>query len=299
VIVHLNGQLVRREQARIDPFDRGFVFGEGVYEGLRAMSWKDSCRIVGLAAHTARMRKGLEASGIAFDPAVLGEWSEQLVHANALRDAFVYWQVTGGTPGEGDPVRSRARGMNTRPTVFGYCSPQPAIRTQLEPATKNVITCRDVRWELGWLKSISLMGNVMLAARADAARCEEAILLRGGDERGRGGLVSEGLATNVLLALPGASNSTELVTPSLESAPILSGVTRQILLKLEPRIIERPVRAEELDRAGEIMLLGTTTMVTSVTRIDGRAVGAGTVGPEARRLLRVLVEGLEAGRDIE
>ena len=173
------------------------------------------------------------------------------------------------------------------------------LHAQREPATKKVITCRDIRWELGWLKSISLMGNVMLAARADVARCEEAILLRGGDEHGRGGLVSEGLATNVLLVLAGDGGVMELVTPALDSAPILSGVTRQFLLKLDPKIRERAVPAADLSRAQEVMLLGTTTMVTSVIEIDGRRIGDGTSGPHAHRLLRLLLEGLESGRDIE
>jgi D-alanine transaminase len=300
VIVHLNGQLLPREEARIDPLDRGFIFGEGVYEGLRTIAWRpgDSCRVVGLAQHIERMRRGLDAAEIPFDPAPLGEWSEQLVRASGLRDAFVYWQVTGGAPGPGEAPRSRARGKNTRPTIFGYCSAQPSLDAQHEPAVKKVITCRDIRWELGWLKSISLMGNVMLAARADKAGCDEAILIRGGDERGRNGRVAEGLATNVLLALPDGRGAVELVTPALESAPMLTGVTRQLLLKLEPRIRQRTVDAAELESAAEIMLLGTTTMVTSIVQVDGRRVGDGAPGPHARRLLGMLLEALRAGKDM-
>ena len=299
MLVHLNGQLIPRDQARIDPFDRGFIFGEGVYEGLRSIAWKDSTRVVGIERHIQRMRRGLEAAGIQFDVSDLGERSAELCRVNALRDAFVYWQVTGGAPGAPDPVRSRARGKNTHPTIFGYCSPQPALESQREPATKRAITRRDIRWELGWLKSISLMGNVMLAAEADRAGCEEAILIRGGDERGRAGLIAEGLATNVLLALPDDKGGTELATPALESVSILAGVTRDILLALVPAIRQRPIRAEELDRTSEIMLLGTTTMVTSITELDGRRVGDGTPGPEAQRLLKILLHALQTGSDRE
>ena len=299
MLIHLNGQLLPRLQARIDPFDRGFIFGEGVYEGLRSIPWHDTTRIVSLSAHMRRMQRGLDAAGIAFDVSTLGERSAELVKANNLRDAFVYWQVTGGTPGEGDPVRSRARGRNTTPTILGYCTAQPPLESQREPATKRVITRRDIRWELGWLKSISLMGNIMLAHQAEQAGCDEAILIRGGNETGRGGLISEGLATNVMLALPDGRGGTELVTPSLTSAPLLAGVTRHIMLKHEPRLRESPLPAEDLARATEVMFLGTTTLVTSITQIDGHTIGDGTPGPESRALLKMLLEAIQSGRDMD
>ncbi len=299
MLIHLNGKILPRESAGIDPFDRGFVFGEGVYEGLRAIAWKDSSRIVGLKRHIARMQSGLDAAGIACDAAFMEHASAELLAANKLRDAFVYWQVTGGTPGEGDPVRSRARGKNTRPTILGYCSPQPPLETQTVPATKKVITLRDTRWELGWLKSISLMGNVLAARQADQRGCDEAIFIRGGDETGHGGFVSEGLATNLMFAIPDKNGRTELVTPALDSAPMLAGVTRHFLCQWEPTIRQRPVPAEDLKRASEIMHLGTTTMVSSVIEMNGRRVGDGAPGPEAHRLLKILVEGLRGGRDIE
>ncbi len=352
MIVHLNGKLLTRDQARIDPFDRGFVFGEGVYEGLRAIAWESTpctistlavrhgvrkadlvkrmfirermatvsteidaplarelleelgvdykaddragVRIVGLQQHIARMQRGLEAARIPYDASRLGELSAELCRANNLRDAFVYWQVTGGAPGEGDPPRSRARGKNTRPTIFGYCAPQPPMSMDAPPPTKRAMLVRDIRWEMGWLKSTSLMGNVICAHHADEQGCDEAIFFRDG-------LITEGLATNVVLALPSESepHGVELVTPSLESAPMLAGVTRQILLKVEPRLRERPIRVEELERATEVMFLGTITTVASAVLLNGRRIGDGTPGPQARALLKALVGAIQAGRDIE
>jgi D-alanine transaminase len=298
MLIHLNGQLLSREQARIDPFDRGFIFGEGIYEGLRSIAWKDSTRIVGLKQHIRRMQRGLDTAGIRHDITNLGDLSAELVRANSLRDAFVYWQITGGAPGEGDPVRSRARGRNTRPTMFGYCTPQPSLDSQTVPATKRAITQPDLRWHLGWVKSISLMGNVLAARNADERGCDESIFIRGGNESGNGGLVAEGLATNVLLALPGREGKTHLVTPALDSAPMLAGVTRDILLRLDPTIVQRPISAEELSDAREIMLLGTTTMVTSIVQLNGKQIGDGTPGPESRRLLELLVGALREGKDM-
>ena len=352
MLVHLNGQLLPRDQARIDPFDRGFVFGEGVYEGLRSIPWPSTpqtvadlaalhmissndilkkmfvrgklatrsthidatlareilgelgvtfvaqpspgSRIVGLQQHIARMQRGLDAARIPFDVSNLGKLSAELSAANNLTDAFVYWQITGGTPGDGDPVRSRARAKNTSPTIFGYCSPQPPLTSQSVPPLKRILTLRDIRWEMGWLKSTSLMGNVISAQRADERRCDEAIFFRDG-------LITEGLATNVVLALPNPRepDGVELVTPSLDSAPLLAGITRQILLKVEPRLHERPIRIEELETALEIMFLGTITTVASAIELNGQPVGDGTPGPHARALLKTLIAAIHEGRDIE
>lgn len=305
LIVHLNGRLIPLEQASISPLDRGFLFGDGVYEGLRSIPTAPPAapappatsppgrRIIGARGHIERMRRGLALTQIDWDPAPLEAMSNELTLANGLTDAFVYWQVTRGTPGPNDPVRSRAPAKGMRPTVFGYCTPQPTLDSFTAPPTKSVVTCEDRRWLVGHLKSISLMGNILGALQADEARADEAILIRNG-------LVAEGLATNVVLALPASSGQPPtLVTPSLDSVSILAGVTRAILLKARPDIQERAVREEELARAAEIMMIGTTTMVTSIVRINGRPVGDGTPGPIARDLLACLLNVIRSGRDSE
>jgi D-alanine transaminase len=290
VIVYLNGELLHKDLARVSVFDRGFVFGDGVYEGLRSVPRAgEGTRIVGLRGHEERMADGLREAGIAWDVSQLGPVSEQLLAANAMRDAFVYWQVTRGTPGEGMPVRQRVPAQEMKPTVFAYCSPQPPLASIVKPVAKAAVTLRDIRWEKGRLKSISLMGNVWCAMRADAMGAEDAILIRGGEDA----LVGEGLATNVVIV----TREGEVCTPSLESVPILAGVTRAILLRERPEIRERVVRASELRDAREVMLIGTTTMVASVTRLDGKAVGDGVPGPVSSRLLRTLIDAIRSGRD--
>lgn len=301
VIVHVNGQLVPRSEARISPFDRGFIWGEGVYEGLRAVEWRASergARILGIDGHVRRMQRGLDAAGIGWDAAKLGDLSLDLLEANNRRDALVYWQVTGGTPGAMDAPRHRVPPKDCPPTVFGFCSPQPPLEELSAPMTKRVISCRDPRWEFGWLKSTSLMGNVWMARRAAEAGADEAIMIRGGDEEGRGGLVAEGLAVNVILVHQSSGEDARIATPSLESAPMLRGVTRDILLDLAPEIVERPVRAEELPTASEILLIGTTTYVSAVVELNGRPVGNGRTGPVARDLMTRLMDCYRQGRDI-
>ncbi len=317
LLIHLNGQLVPAEQARVSPFDRGFLFGDGVYEGLRAVRLAPGGpgHVIGLHRHIRRLAQGLAGCGIRWDAGQLEPLTRELLAANNLADAFIYWQITRGTPPiiDGKPIRTRVPqpGVPFAPTVFGYCLPHPGLEKDETqgPALKRVSLMPDRRWHLGHLKSTSLLGNVLASiAGADAGRAraepvDETLLVRDG-------LVTEGTYSNVAFVLPcrrsrpshwGASGSTtsipdyEIVTPSLDSAPMLSGITRQILLDLEPSIVQRPLRADELAHASEVMLWGTTTMVSTVVSIDGRPFAA--PGPVARRLNSILVTAIRAGRE--
>ena len=279
MLLHLNGKLVPASEAAISPLDRGFVFGDGVYEGLRAVpSPRGTPHVVAMDRHLGRLRNSLREVGIRFDPESLIPWTIELLAASGLTDAFIYWQVTRGTPGPADPPRSRIPPAGLTPTVMGYCAPQPPFSGFTAPPRKRAVTLEDIRWRCGHIKSISLMGNILLTMQSAAAGVDDAIFIT------HGGLVGEGTATNVVLAFPDG----RIATPSLDSAPILAGVTRAILVESAPEIEQRPVRAEELTLASEVMLIGTTTMVTSVTELDGRAINGGEPGPVARRLLGLL-----------
>jgi len=188
----------------------------------------------------------------------------------------------------------------TRPTVMGYCTPLPPLpaapvfgggRDVPAPAMKPASVQPDLRWLRGQVKSISLLGNLLASVAAAERGGEEAILVRDG-------LLTEGSYTNVFIVTPPHREGRgRVVTPSLESAPILAGVTRDILIDLDPAIEQRAVRAEELESASEVILVGTTTLVTSVPSLDGRRVGTGEPGPHARRLLGLLLDAIEQGRD--
>jgi D-alanine transaminase len=283
VIVHLNGRLLPLEQATISPFDRGFIFGDGVYEGLRAFRG----RVVAMERHIRRMRDALAESRIDWNPEQLWTLSDALIEANNLPDSFVYWQITRGAPAPGQPVRTRTPAGQMLPTIFGYCSAQPPIEHFATPPTVTAAVRPDTRWTRGHLKSISLLGNVMAAMEGQEQGAQDVILVRNG-------LVAEGSATNVVLAIPGKGGRTQLITPSLDSVSILGGITRALLLEAAPDIISRPVRVEELFRSSEIMLVGSTSMVTSVTQLDGRPVGDGKPGEQSRRLLAALVQSILA-----
>ena len=212
-----------------------------------------------------------------------------LLEANKLADAFVYWQVTRGTPRVtgATALELRARAPKSgalRATVVGYATALPPLSEYVEPRTRSAFVRQDDRWHRGHVKAISLMGGVLAAYEAHEAGAEEPILIRDG-------VVTEGVATNVLAVIDG-----EVRTPPVGGGRLLEGVTRRLLLEAEPGIRVAPISENELRRASELMLVGSATMLVSVTTLDGRPVGDGRPGPESRRLLAALVGAIE--RDV-
>lgn len=277
VIVYLNGQYLPAADAHVGVFDRGFLFGDGVYEGVRVFDNTVICP----DRHVHRMAGGLAEGRIHWDPRGLPEICLELCRRNGLSDAFMYVQVTRGTPPPGEPVRARTMMTQGEPTVFAFATAQPPMsqyRPPHAPPTTHLAMVQDRRWDRGHLKSISLLGNVLAAYEAQAAGAEEVVMVRDG-------LVTEACASNIILAVDG-----RLVTPSLDSASILEGATRARCLALDPAIEERPVGVDELLRADEVMLVGTTSIVTSALTIDGKPVGDGQPGPQAQRLLELVMD---------
>lgn len=271
--VHLNGQIVAATEAKVSVFDRGFLFGDGIYEGLRAFGgW-----VRNLDDHVERMQSGLDEAGIRWDARRLHELCPPLLEANGLEDAFLYWQITRGTPKPWHPVRARLAEPDIEPTVFGYCMPMPGVDALREPTLCRGATVTDTRWHKGHVKSVSLMANVMAAMAATESHGEEAIMLRDGR-------VSESCATNIFVAVR-SPGGVRLCTPPLDDVSILPGVTRKIILSLFPDAEVRPIVERELREAPEIFLTGTMTTVKSVVDLDGRRVGEGVPGPVARAVL--------------
>jgi D-alanine transaminase len=281
--VYLNGDYTDAASARISPFDRGFLFGDGVYEGLRAHNGA----IVGLARHTARLHASLDEAAIGgFDAGQMGAIAMGLVERTGSPDAFVYFQVTRGTPGEEQPWRERLPDDAIRPTVFAYAEALPPLREMREPKRVRLALRPDTRWTRCHVKSTSLMGNVMAALEARDAGADDAVFVRDG-------IVAEGTSTNVFIAKGDA-----IATPALTSSPMLEGVTRRLILDAVPLIEERAISVEELLGADEVMLVGTRTVVASASAIDGRAMAGGdTPGPQARKLLDALLGAI--ARDVD
>jgi len=293
MLVYLDGQLVPHDQARVSPFDHGFLFGDGVYEGLRAFAHAGEVKVVGEARHTQRLAAGLAATGIEFDAHALPRLTRELLAANGLQEAFVYWQVSRGTPDlTSGPVRRRVPTSPMRPTLFGYCTPMEPLlgHAGAKPfiATKRITIEPDVRWHLGHIKSLSLLANVMAAiAGAHRHGADEVVFARG--PRDGSALLTEGSFTNIIVVL-GQGEDARWLTPDDATSSLLAGVTRDMVLDAEPRLRKGNITEHEgRTAASEIMLVGTTTMITTVTHLDGVQIADGP-GPVAQHLAKVLRE---------
>jgi D-alanine transaminase len=269
--VYLNGEYLPHDRALISPDDRGFIFGDGIYEVVRVIEG----RIFEWDAHAERMTRGLAALRIAFgarDVAGLRGVSERLVRDNGLADgeATVYLQVSRGAA----PRTHHFPAAGTGPTVYAFAAKFVVPREQREMGVK-AITHPDVRWARCDLKTVNLLGAVLARQAASEAGAYEAILLRDG-------VVTEGAATNAFAVVGGTLRTYPL------SNYILPGITRKVLFEIAAElgiaIVEEPVTHLELPKAEELFLCGTTTDVNPVVLLDGRPVGNGKPGPVTRRL---------------
>jgi D-alanine transaminase len=273
--VYLDGGFVPKERATISVDDRGFIFGDGIYEVVRVIDG----RIFEWAMHAARLARGLDGIRIPFDAAAIDGLKgvcERLITENGLGDgeAIVYMQVSRGAA----PRVHHFPPAGTRPTVYAAASRFVVSREHRESGVKAV-TFPDFRWLRCDLKTVNLLGAVLARQAAAEAGAYEAILLRDG-------IVTEGAATNVFGVVDGV-----LRTHPLGNL-ILPGVTRQVVVDLIAEngitLVEKPLTQGELLRATELFLCGTTTDVSPVIALDDKPVGAGTPGPVTRRLQALL-----------
>lgn len=275
--VYLNGELVPKEKAFISVDDRGFLFADGIYEVTPA--YRGAC--FRLDRHLARMRKGLAALRIDFDPGPLAEVHAELLAANRLEDAatcYVYVQVTRG-------VAPRAHAFPTtpvQPTVYAFAREFARPAREVWEKGFAAVTVPDRRWARADVKSIALLPNCLALQAAVEAGATDALLVKDG-------VAIEGAHSNFFAVVDG------VVTTHPATNHILHGITREYVLELGRELglptEERPIQVEELARASEAFFTGTTTEVRPTVRVDGRPVGDGQVGPVARRLLDAYLAG--------
>ncbi len=267
-LVYLNGKFMQPDQATISPFDRGFIFGDGVYEVIPVFGG----RLFRLSNHLQRLQDSLKAIELA-NPLSLDQWRkvlQRLVDETGGGDQYVYLQVTRGVA-----QRNHAFPKDVPPTVFAYVQTKPFLEESAEQSGVAVITANDIRWQRCDIKSVSLLGAVMLRQLAERAGAIEAILLRDG-------LVTEGAATNVFLVIDGT-----LITPP-KGRLILTGITRDLVLEIAREhgiaVQERDVREAELASASEVWITSSTNEIKPVGTINGAAVGNGRPGPVFKRV---------------
>lgn len=285
--VYLNGEFVPKARATISVDDRGFVFGDGIYEVARVVDG----RIFEWPSHAARMARGLAGIRIPLEASAIDALKgvcDRLVADNGLAEgeATVYLQVTRGAA----PRTHHFPPSNTRPTVYAAASRFVVPRDQRESGVK-AITFPDFRWLRCDLKTVNLLGAVLARQAAAEAGAYEAILLRDG-------LVTEGAATNAFAVVDGVVRTHPLGTL------ILPGITREVVVAILREsgvpLVEKPVTQGELLQATELFLCGTTTDVTPVVSLDGKPVGNGAPGAVTSRLQALfdarLYAAVETGR---
>lgn len=266
-IVYFNGAFVPKRDVRISPDDRGFLFGDGVYEVVRAYDG----RLFEAEAHFERLARSLRALRIdGPDPAAFADVARRLMDDNDVHDAALYIQITRGEA----PRKHTFPEAGTPATVYATVY-RPSVAPEKWEDGVRAILVPDMRWARCDIKTVALPPNVLASQRAREADVEEAIFVRDG-------ALTEGSHTNVC-AVVGGTLVTYPKTPY-----ILPGITRAVVLDLCRALgipySEEAVFEDQLDRVEELMILGTTTEVMPVVQLDNRPIGDGRPGPVTRRL---------------
>jgi D-alanine transaminase len=271
MMIYLNGTFMPIEEARISVLDRGFIFGDGVYEVIPAYS-RTPFR---LPEHLLRLQHSL--GGIRLkNPHTNREWSElleQIIARNSSDDQYLYLHVTRGVA-----RRDHAFPKGVAPTVFIMSNPLLPPPAELLATGATAITAVDNRWLRCDIKGISLLPNVLLRQMAIDAGALETVLIRDG-------FMTEGSASNIFVVKKGL-----LLAPPKNNL-MLPGITYDVVLELaKEHGIPHEVRAiseQEVWAADELLLTSSTKEVMPITRLDGRQVGSGMPGTMFALLYRL------------
>lgn len=267
-IVYLNGEFMPIENAHVSVLDRGFIFGDGVYEVIPVYAG----RPFRLAEHFRRLQYSLDKVRID-NPHGIGEWTRlaaEIVKRNSGADQSVYLQITRGVA-----KRDHAFPKGIKPTVFMMSSPLVTPSPALVESGVACITAQDFRWLNCDVKSTSLLGNCMLRQLSADAGATETILFRDGN-------LTEASSSNVFIVRDGV-----VLAPPKDHL-VLPGITYDMVIEIararEFQIEVRPVAEAEVRNADEIWVTSSTKEVLAVTRLDGKPVGDGKPGPLFRRM---------------
>ena len=268
-ISYLNGEYQPLSEARISPLDRGFLFGDGIYEVIPYYAGKS----VGLMPHIERMINGLAAIEIKCTKTA-EEWKallDDLVARNSdlATNLGVYVHISRGT----DVKRYHAYPENVEPTVFAFTfpikDPEPVDRAKV--TQYSMISTEDLRWQRCHIKSTALLGNVIHFQEGYASGNDEALLYNADGE------LTEGSSCNAFIVKDGV-----VITP-IQDNQILPGITRRIILDSlradgSLKVEERVVTMDEVRNADELWITSSSKEIAPVTKLDGKPVGNGDVG---------------------
>ena len=266
--VYLNGRFLPLEDAKISVLDRGFIYGDGVYE-LIPVYHRQPFR---LQQHLARLQRSLDGIRMV-NPHTDAEWESiirELVARTPFDDQGVYFQVTRGVA-----KRDHSFPMDVAPTVFMMSNPLSLPTAEQVERGVAVVTAIDERWLHCDLKTISLLGNVLARQRATDAGAAETVLFRNG-------FLTEASASNVFIVRDGV-----LLGPPKDNQ-ILPGITYDAAFELARggglAVEVRPISRDEALAADEMWLSSSTKEVLAVTTVDGKSFAGGSPGPVFRKM---------------
>jgi D-alanine transaminase len=270
-IVYLNGKFLPIGEAQVSVLDRGFIYGDGVYE-LVPVYAREPFR---LPHHLARLARSLDGVGMA-NPHTNAQWEaiiRDLVARQPFDDQGVYFQVTRGVA-----KRDHSFPKGVPPTVFMMSNPLPIPTREQVDNGVAVVTADDNRWHRCDLKTISLLGNVLMRQLATDRGAVETVMFRDG-------FLTEASASNVLIV----KDATIVVPP--KDNHILPGITYDATMEFardaDVPLVVRPVSREEALSADEMWLSSSTKEVLAITTVDGKPFAGGKPGPVFRKLWEV------------
>ena len=262
--------------------DRGFLFGDGVYEVIPVFGGKP----LRLDEHLDRLERSMDRVSLP-NPLAADRWKEifdKLLQKNPGGDRSIYLQVTRGAA----PIRDLTVDPETPATVFVMVNDiKPVDYAQLE-AGMATITVDDFRWKACDIKSVSLIANVMMRLHANRSDVVDAVLVRDG-------LVTEATASNVFVVCGGV-----IATPP-KSDCLLPGITRDLVIELARAngfaVEERDIRVDELETVDEIWLTSSTREIAPVVKINDRVIGDGTAGDYWKKIIVIYKDYKQALRN--
>ena len=267
----VNGVYTAADEARISPFDRGFLFADGVYEVTAVYGGQ----LVDMERHLDRLERSLRELkfGTMPDRKELEEVHRKLVETNGIEEGYVYLQVTRGAYGARDFVAP----SSPRLTIFMFSEKRALIDTPSARNGSRIVTLPDIRWARRDIKSVGLLAQALAKTEARARGADDAWLVA------PDGQVTEGASSNAWIV----TQDGEIITRALSNM-ILAGVTRHALFdslgQKGRKITERSFTVEEAKAAAEAFTTAATGLVTPVVEIDGVKLGDGKPGKTTRMI---------------
>ncbi|WHY66026.1 D-amino-acid transaminase [Neobacillus sp. SuZ13] len=264
----LDGKIIERREAKVDVEDRGYQFGDGVYEVIRVYNGK----MFTVTEHLNRLVKSLDSIGIKLPYTMdqLNDLLEELIEKNKLQLGTIYMQISRGVA----PRNHAFPTENVRPSLVAYTKEVSRPLESLKMGVKTIVT-DDIRWLRCDIKSLNLLGNLLAKQKAAEAGCFEAIQHRSGD-------VTEGSSSNIYMIKNG-----KVITHQSDNL-ILKGITKDVILQVCERnnivVEERTFTLDELIDAEEVFLSSTTAEVMPIIEVDGKRVGDALPGPVTKLL---------------